>query len=97
MSGQLIVNTKVAKTERIDVRTTAAAKQLLQQAAATSHKSVSEFLLENGLEAAKATLADRRLFILDDESWQAFQTALDRPVQEKPQLKQLITERGFFD
>jgi uncharacterized protein (DUF1778 family) len=88
---------KIAKTERIDVRTTAAAKQLLQQAAATSHKSVSEFLLENGLEAAKATLADRRLFILDDELWQAFQTELDRPVQEKPQLKQLLTERGFFD
>jgi uncharacterized protein (DUF1778 family) len=91
------MSTKTAKTERIDVRTTAAAKQLLQQAAATSHKSVSEFLLENGLEAAKATLADRRLFILDDESWQAFQTALDRPVQEKPQLKQLLTKRGFFD
>lgn len=91
------MSSKIAKTERIDVRTTAAAKQLLQQAAATSHKSVSEFLLENGLEAAKATLADRRLFILDDESWQAFQTALDRPVQEKPQLKQLLTERGFFD
>ena len=50
MSGQLIMNTK---TERIDVRTTAAAKQLLQQAAATSHKSVSEFLLENGLRQQK--------------------------------------------
>lgn len=91
------MNAKEAKTERIDVRTTAAAKQLLQQAAATAHKSVSEFLLENGLEAAQATLADRRLFVLDDEDWQAFQTALDRPVQTKPQLKQLLDERGFFD
>jgi uncharacterized protein (DUF1778 family) len=91
------MNAKEAKTERIDVRTTAAAKQLLQQAAATSHKSVSEFLLENGLEAAQATLADRRLFVLNDEDWQAFQTALDRPVQAKPQLKQLLDERGFFD
>jgi uncharacterized protein (DUF1778 family) len=91
------MNAKETKTERIDVRTTVAAKQLLQQAAATSHKSVSEFLLENGLEAAQATLADRRLFLLDDDRWQAFQTALDRPVREKPQLKQLIEERGFFD
>ncbi len=91
------MNAKEAKTVRIDVRTTAAAKQLLQQAAATSHKSVSEFLLENGLEAAQATLADRRLFVLDDESWQAFQTALDRPVQTKLQLKQLLDDRGFFD
>ncbi len=91
------MNAKEPKTERIDVRTTTAAKQLLQQAAATSHKSVSEFLLENGLEAAQATLADRRLFVLDDDRWQAFQTALDRPVQAKPQLKKLLVERGFFD
>ena len=91
------MNAKEAKTERIDVRTTAAVKQLLQQAATTAHKSVSEFLLENGLEAAQATLADRRLFVLDDERWQAFQDALDRPVQEKPQLKQLLIDRGFFD
>lgn len=91
------MSAKESKTERIDVRTTVAAKQLLQQAAATSHKSVSEFLLENGLQAAQATLADRRLFILDDDRWQAFQDALDRPVQEKPQLKKLLTEPGIFD
>jgi uncharacterized protein (DUF1778 family) len=91
------MNAKDTKTERIDIRTTTAVKQLLQQAAATSHKSVSEFLLENGLEAAQATLADRRLFVLDEEGWQAFQIALDRPVQAKPQLKQLLVERGFFD
>jgi uncharacterized protein (DUF1778 family) len=91
------MNAKDTKTERIDVRTTVAVKQLLQQAAATSHKSVSEFLLENGLQAAQATLADRRLFVLDEEGWQAFQTVLDRPVQVKPQLKQLLDEGGFFD
>lgn len=91
------MSAKESKTERIDVRTTVAAKQLLQQAAATSHKSVSEFLLENGLQAAAATLADRRLFVLDDDRWQAFQAALDRPVVEKPQLKKLLTEAGVFD
>ncbi|WP_295613613.1 DUF1778 domain-containing protein [Chamaesiphon sp. GL140_3_metabinner_50] len=91
------MSAKESKTERIDVRTTVAAKQLLQQAAATSHKSVSEFLLENGLQAAAATLADRRLFVLDDDRWQAFQAALDRPVEDKPQLKKLLTEPGVFD
>ena len=57
---------------------------------------MSEFLLENELEVSQATLADRSLFILDDELWQIFQDALDRPLQEKPHLKQLLTERGFF-
>lgn len=91
------MNAKETKTERIDVRTTVAVKQLLQQAAATSHKSVSEFLLENGLQAAQATLADRRLFVLDDDQWEEFQTTLDRPVQDKPQLKKLLNEPGIFD
>jgi uncharacterized protein (DUF1778 family) len=91
------MNAKETKTERIDVRTTVAAKQLLQQAAATSHKSVSEFLLENGLQAAQATLADRRLFLLNDDQWEEFQTTLDRPVQSKPQLKKLLNEPGIFD
>jgi uncharacterized protein (DUF1778 family) len=91
------MNAKETKTERIDVRTTVAAKQLLQQAAATSHKSVSEFLLENGLQAAQATLADRRLFLLDDDRWEEFQAILDRPVQSKPQLKKLLSEPGIFD
>ena len=92
-----MMNAKETKTERIDVRTTVAAKQLLQQAAATSHKSVSEFLLENGLQAAQATLADRRLFVLDDDRWEGFQATLDRPVQVKPQLKKLLNEPGIFD
>jgi uncharacterized protein (DUF1778 family) len=91
------VNAKEPKTERIDIRITATAKQLLQQAAATSDRSVSEFLLENGLQAARDTLADRRLFMLDDEQWQAFQAALDRPVRVKPQLEKLLTDPGFFD
>jgi uncharacterized protein (DUF1778 family) len=91
------MNAKETKTERIDVRTTVAAKQLLQQAAATSHKSVSEFLLENGLQAAQTTLADRRLFLLDDDRWEEFQAILDRPVQSKPQLKKLLSEPGIFD
>jgi uncharacterized protein (DUF1778 family) len=91
------MNTKESKTERIDIRTTIAAKQLLQQAAATFDKSVSEFLLEHGLQAAQSTLADRRLFMLDDDRWLAFQDALDRPTQEQPQLAQLLAEKGFFD
>ena len=87
----------VAKTERIDVRANLPIKQLLQEAARTCHKSVSEFLLDAGITAANQTLADRRRFELDDAQWQAFQQALDRPVQPNPQLKQLLTEPGLLD
>jgi uncharacterized protein (DUF1778 family) len=82
------------KTERIDVRASLAVKTLLQNAAKVRHKNVSEFLLEAGVAAAQATLAEQRLFLLDAEQWQKFQELLDRPVQDKPALKALLTESG---
>jgi len=44
--------------------------------------------------AANQTLADRRRFVLDEAQWQAFEQALDAPVQTKPRLKQLLSEPG---
>ena len=52
-------------------------KALLQQAAASSNKNVTEFLLDAGLNAAEDVLGDRQLFRLDDDAWRAFQEALD--------------------
>jgi len=87
----------LSKTERIDVRASSSVKLLLQEAARASHKSVSEFLLDAGLTAANQTLAERRRFVLNEDQWQAFQQALDRPVQAKPGLKKLLGEPGVLD
>ena len=86
----------LSKTERIDVRASGPVKQLLQEAARACHKSVSEFLLDAGVTAASQTLADRRQFVLSEAQWQAFQEALDRPVQHKPRLKKLLREPGVL-
>ncbi|NCD26728.1 MAG: DUF1778 domain-containing protein [Deltaproteobacteria bacterium] len=88
--------TTSTKSERIDVRASGAIKQLLQEAAQASHKSVSEFLLEAGVTAAQETLAARTRFALSEEQWAAFQQALDRPVQDKPNLRALLTEPGLL-
>ena len=87
----------LSKTERIDVRASTLIKQMLQDAARASHKNVSEFLLDAGVTAAAQTLADRRQFVLEESQWQAFQEALDRPVQSKPRLKKLLSEPGMLD
>ena len=86
----------LSKTERIDVRASSSVKQLLQEAARACHKNVSEFLLDAGVLAANQALADRRHFVLDEVQWQAFEQALDRPVQTKPRLKQLLSEPGLL-
>ncbi len=85
-----------AKTERVDVRASKQVKALLQEAARVSHKNVSEFLLEAGIAMAHETLAEQRLFTLTDEQWQHFQAALERPVQDKPQIRKLLLEPGVL-
>jgi uncharacterized protein (DUF1778 family) len=37
------------------------------------------------------------VFLLDDEAWQAFQEALDRPPQPNPKLERLLTRSSVFD
>lgn len=85
-----------SKSERIDVRASSPVKQLLQEAARATHKNVSEFLLDAGVVAANQTLADRLRFELSPDKWNAFQTALDRPVTEKPKLNKLLNEPGLL-
>ncbi len=85
------------RRERIDIRANAWAKHILQEAARASHKNLSDYLLENGLAAAEQTLADRRLFALDDQEWRKFQAALNRPVKHKPRLAKLLTSKSVFD
>lgn len=86
-----------AKSERIEVRTTPSTKALLQRAATSSHKNVTEFLLEAGVNAAKEALVDRRMFSLDDVQWQSFQDALDRPVVTRPRLARLLAEKSVLE
>ena len=85
-----------SKSERINVRTSAPAKQLLQEAARAAHKNVSEFLLDAGIMAANQTLADRTRFELSAQRWLAIQAALDQPVNDKPKIKKLLSEPGLL-
>ena len=48
-------------------------------------------------DAVSAKLADRRLFRLDDERWQAFQDVLDRPVADKPRLARMLAGKSALE
>ena len=49
------------RSERVDLRMTPSAKQTLQRAASMANKTLTEFLLDSGMDAAYDTLADRRV------------------------------------
>ncbi len=75
---------------------TPAAKRTLRRAAAVSNKTVSEFL-DSSLSAAFETLADRRVFQLDEVQWAAFMAALDTPPRDNPRLRKLLARRAPWD
>ncbi|MBN9662260.1 MAG: DUF1778 domain-containing protein [Acidobacteria bacterium] len=88
---------RTTRSEKLDLRLTRNAKRALQAAAAASHRSVSEFVLESALARADETLADRRSFGLNAAQWKAFQAALDAAPRPLPRLERLLKEPGFFD
>lgn len=59
----------MAKDERLDLRVSLTQKRLLQQAAAISGRSVSEFVLDSALEDAGNALLDQRVFMFDPEAF----------------------------
>ena len=83
---------RVNRTDKLDLRLSPAAKRTLQAAAAAERKSVSEFVLGAALSQAEERLADRRVFTLDAESWDAFTVALDAPAKRHPRLVRLFRE-----
>ena len=82
-----------SRSERVDLRMTPAAKRTLQQAASVRNKTLTEFLLDIGLNAAFDTLADRRVFQLDAKRWDSFMAALAKPPKDNPRLRKLLARK----
>ncbi len=85
------------RSEKLDLRVTPEDKRVLQQAAAASRRSVSEFVLESALARAEETLPDRTRFVLNEEQWQAFNAILDAPPRDLPRLRRLLTEPSVLE
>lgn len=49
-----------------------------------------------GIAAVHQALTDRRQFFLNNAQWDEFQQALERPVQAKPRLQNLLSRPGVL-
>jgi len=88
---------RAPRSEKLDLRLSKEAKRTLQAAAAASRKSVSDFVLESALSEAAERLADRRVFTLDPDGWDALVAALDAPPRRHERLERLFLDRSIFD
>ena len=86
-----------AKSERLNLRLTAAQDVTLRRAAEARGVPVSDYVLTHAVEAAQADLADRRVFVMGDKAWSELQEALDRPARPAHRLRRLLAERSVLD
>ena len=89
--------TTTARSEKLDLRLTPAAKQMIYEAASSQNRSVTDFVLDSALARAEETLSDRRRFLLNAAQWEAFMTALDAPPRPLPRIERLFSEPSIFE
>ena len=90
------MTTRTTRSEKLDLRLTPEAKRMLAAAATAERRTISDFVLESALRRAEESLADRRVFLLNSEQWDAFVAALDAPPRELARLRKLVIEPSIF-
>lgn len=76
-----------SKEAPINIRAKASQRDLIDMAANLVAKSRTDFMLDAACREAQDILLDQRLFILDDEQYDAFLAALDAPITAERQVK----------
>ncbi len=85
------------KEARLAVRLTPEQNAVIREAAAATGQSLTDFVTSAALVRAEDALADRRVFRLDEKSWDEFLAILDRPGRPLPELVELFEEREPWD
>lgn len=85
------------RSSSIIFRANPAERELIHQAARAEKLETSAYARKSLLKQAEMDLADRKEFTISEKDMQAFLEALDRPVQNKPRLKKLLTEHSVLD
>jgi len=78
------------KEARLNLRLRATDDELIRHAAEQTGQTVSEFLTSSAVERAHEVLADQRVFVLDDDTWDQFVDLLDQPVAADHRLVELF-------
>jgi uncharacterized protein (DUF1778 family) len=85
------------KNDRLELRLEPERRRLLDEAAAASGVSTSAFVLDHATEAARSVLADRTLFVLPDDRWDAFVELLERDARPMPGLAAFLARPSVLD
>jgi uncharacterized protein (DUF1778 family) len=85
------------KEDRLELRLEPADRRLLDEAADATSMSTSAFVLMHATEAAREVLADRTMFVLPAERWDAFVELLEREERPMPGLAAFLARPSVLD
>lgn len=91
------MSTSQNKIAPINIRAQKEQRALIDKAASSLNKTRSDFMLEVACQAAENVLLDQRLFLVDDEAFNAFQAQLDAPVADNERLHYLLNRTSPWE
>ena len=92
---RLMMTQTTIKENRLNIRCDTYARQLLDKAAAYAHVSISEFVLTHALSSAELIIKEHESITLQPVDFQAFLTALDKPLQVNAALNRAFDRHSL--
>ncbi|BCB25753.1 hypothetical protein SKTS_06390 [Sulfurimicrobium lacus] len=86
-------STHASESARINLRTSAEAKAMIERAAALMGTTVSSFMLQNAYEAARRIVSEDNTLLMTQRDFEAFTSSLENPPQPEPALRKLMARR----
>ncbi|MCU6669475.1 DUF1778 domain-containing protein [Enterobacteriaceae bacterium H4N4] len=75
------------KKQRIDLRLTDEDKNLIEEAAAMSNQTITQFMVNSASERAAEIIEQHRRLVLNEGSWNKVMDALDTPPEPNDRMK----------
>jgi uncharacterized protein (DUF1778 family) len=91
------MKTVQSKTQRWNMRVAEDVDAIVRLAAEQTDQPLTDFVVQAARVVAEDTLADRRVFRLDETAWEEFVEILDRPTRPAPELARLLSSDSVFD
>lgn len=89
--------TQNSRDARIDLRVNQSQKALLEQAATSQGKNLSEFVISASTEAAQLALADQNRFVLPETVMNEFLANLEAEPEGLSAVRALMARESVFE
>lgn len=85
---------KDMKNARVDIKTTKAAKVILEQAATAMGTTLSAFLIDSAMKRAREIITQSQMITLTHREAERFVAALKNPPKANTRLRQLLKNQN---